>query len=410
MKKISVDTQGRIGPLPPTALRDLGSQTLAAASHSDRHLLLTAAIPGEEVSMAGVLGDLGVADLLSFFNMFRKTGILRFTLEGGGKDLYFQQGEVVFATSTFVEEDLGEIVYGLGKVDRDALQKARQFVTARKALGKVLVEKGFVSSKDLWQATRSQVETIVYHLFSFHQGGYAFIVRALEDEEIIRLSMSTQNLIMEGLRRVDERALFMRRIGSFDAVPVLAKKETEGLTGTQKQLVQLVEARVGDVREVMRRSGVGEFDALRLLYQLVENGIVCIEEAPPVAVDGELGEILSIYNGALTTLYRAVSAKNPDFGQEIRLFLRDLPQPFSYVFRDAPVGEDGSVSGGKILANLAGLEEGDKKKLLADALSELIYMECIFARQELGAAASAELIQRVQKISSRVKDLVGRKE
>jgi hypothetical protein len=408
MKMISVDSCSCIGPLPPAAARDLGSQTLAAVSHSDRHLLLTTIVPGEEVSMAGLLGDLGVADLLSFFNMFRKTGILRFTLEGGGKDLYFQQGEVVFATSSFSEEDLGEIVYGLGKVDRNTLQKARQFVNARNPLGKVLVEKGFVNSKDLWQAIRGQVETIVYHLFTFHQGGYAFIVKALEDEEIVRLSMSTQNLIMEGLRRVDERALFMRRIGSLDAVPVPARQEAEGLTGTQKRLMQLVEAEVGDVREVLRRSGVGEFDALRLLYQLVEKGAVRIEEAPPLVVDGELGEILTIYNGALTALYRAVAAKNPDFDQEIRLFLRDLPQPFSYVFRDASIEEDGSIVGGKILANLAGLEEGDKKKLLADALSELIYMECIVARQELGTAASAELIRRVQKISSRVKDLVGR--
>ena len=408
MARLTIDSHGRIGPLPPAAARDLGSQALAAVSHSDRHLLLTTVLPGEEVSMAGLLGDLGVADLLSFFNMFRKTGILRFTLEGGGKDLYFQQGEVVSATSSFADEDLGEIVYGLGKVDRNTLQKARQFVSPRNSLGKVLVEKGFVSSKDLWQAIRGQVETIVYHLFTFHQGGYAFIVKALEDEEIVRLSMSTQNLIMEGLRRVDERALFMRRIGSLDAVPVLARQEAEGLTGTQKRLMQLVEAEVGDVREVLRRSGVGEFDALRLLYQLVEKGVLRIEEAPPLAVDGELGEILTIYNGALTALYRAVAAKTPDFDQEIRLFLRDLPQPFSYVFRDASIEEDGSISGGKILANLAGLEEGDKKKLLADALSELIYMECIVARQELGAAASAELIRRVQKISSRVKDLVGR--
>lgn len=409
MSILIIDNDGRLTmPLPVTA--SLASKKLTAVSYSDRHVLLTAATPDGEVNLAGFLGELGVADLLSFFNMFRKTGILRFTLEGGVKDLYFQQGEVVFATSTFVEEDLGEIVYGLGKVDRATLQKARQFVSARKPLGKILVEKGFVSSKDLWQAIRNQVETIVYHLFPFSQGGYVFIVKNLEDEEIVRLSMSTQNLIMEGLRRVDERALFMRRIGTLDAVPSLAGKESEGVTGTQKRLLQLVEAGVGNVREVLRRSGVGEFDALRLLYQLVEKGLVRIEEAPSLAMDGELGEILTIYNGALTALYGAVSVKYADFGPEVRRFLRDLPQPFSYVFRDAPLGEDGTISGGKILANLAGLEEGDKKKLLADALSELIYMECIIARRELGTAASAELVKRVQKISSRVKDLVGRKQ
>ena len=50
--------------------------------------------------------------------------------------------------------------------------------------------------------------------------------------------MSTQNLIMEGLRRVDERALFLRRIHSFDAVPVLAGK-AEDLTAAEERLILL---------------------------------------------------------------------------------------------------------------------------------------------------------------------------
>jgi hypothetical protein len=87
-----------------------------------------------------------------------------------------------------------------------------------------------------------------------------------------------------------------------------------------------------------------------------------------------------------------------------------LPQPFSYVFRQTSLREDGSVDGGRILANLAGLEEGDKLRLLADSLSELIYMECIAARRELGAADSAELIKRVQAVSTRVQALIGRRD
>ena len=66
-------------------------------------------------------GSSAVVDLLSFFNMFRKTGILRFRLAGGTKALYFQQGEIVFATSTFPEEDMGEVLFELGKVEREVL-------------------------------------------------------------------------------------------------------------------------------------------------------------------------------------------------------------------------------------------------------------------------------------------------
>lgn len=160
----------------------------------------------------------------------------------------------------------------------------------------------------------------------------------------------------------------------------------------------------------MARSGRGEFEALRLLYQLLEKGMLRMEQPPPVEVAGEMGEILGIFNGALSILYRRIVEKKEDFAQQVRYFLRDLPQPYSYVFRDAVVREDGSVDGARILANLAGLEEGEKKRLLVDALNELVFMECLVAREELGAEESATLTSRVQEISRRVKTLIGRTE
>ena len=149
-------------------------RSLELVSFSGGHLLLTLPEEGSAVTLAGRLGEISVADLLSFFNMFRKTGILHFILTGGHKDLYFLQGEIVFAASTFPEEEIGEVLFGLGKVDREALQKARQFATARATVGKVLVEKGVIAAEDLWLGTRSQVETIVFHLFTFERGGFSF--------------------------------------------------------------------------------------------------------------------------------------------------------------------------------------------------------------------------------------------
>lgn len=409
MSLTMIDSQGRLA-LPQPAVREIGSRPVELVSRSSRHLLLTVPEEGSSVVLAGVLAQIPVADLLSFFNMFRKTGILRFELAGGSKDLYFQQGEIVFATSTFPEEEIGEILFALGKVSREVLQKTRPFVTPRTTMGKLLVEKGVVVAKDLWLATRQQVETIVYHLFSYHQGSFSFLAKDLEKEEILRLSMSTQNLVMEGLRRVDERTLFMHRIRSLDALPVLTGKPIEEADEVPPEMLALLREGKSSAREVVRRSGLGEFDGLRLLYQLAEKGAVTIEEAPSVAVDGELGEILAVFNGAMGVLYRRITARNPQFRQDLQFFLRDLPQPFSYVFRDVELREDGTVDGGRILANLAGLEEGDKKKLLADGLSELIYMECHAARKELGTAESAELIQRVQEVSRRVKALTGRNE
>jgi len=173
-------------------------------------------------------------------------------------------------------------------------------------------------------------------------------------------------------------------------------------------MLNLVRAGRDDVRALIRKAGMGDFEGLRLLYHLVEKRVVRVEESPPVSVEGDLGEILQVYNGALSVLFRKVSTQKPDLPNEVKLFLRDLPQPFSFVLRDAELDEDGSVQGHRIFNNLAGLEEGDKRKLLADSLSELVYMECMAARRELKDTEAAGLTQRVQEVVRRVKSLVER--
>jgi hypothetical protein len=361
----------------------------------------------DKVLMTGLLGAGGIVDLLSFFNMFRKSGILHFILAGGNKTLCFQNGEIVFATSTFPEEEIGEILYSLGKFDRETLQGARQFANGELPLGEILVGQNVIDAKDLWAATKNQVETIVYNLFAFQEGSFVFVDKPLADDEVVSLSMNTQNLIMEGLRRVDERALYMQKVKSLDAIPVATDKVPNDLDSVSQKMVAMIQAGVDSVKELLRRSGSGEFDAIKLLSQLVERGVVSMEEAPTVKVEGVLGEVVNIFNGVLVAMHKVVSAKNPQFREEVSCFMRDLPQPFSYVFRQTTLKDDGSVDGGRVLANLSGLEEGDKLRLLSDSLSELIYMECIAARRELGATDSADLIKRVQEVSQRVQDLIG---
>jgi hypothetical protein len=409
MGEIRIEKGGRL-TLPLGVAKILEAQPLRLSSCSTNHLLLESAAGDDKVLMTGQLSEGGIVDLLSFFNMFRKSGVVHFILAGGNKTLCFQNGEIVYATSTFPEEEIGEILYSLGKFDRETLQGARQFANGELPLGKILVDQNVVTSKDLWAATRNQVETIVYNLFAFHEGSFVFVDTPLDEAQVVSLSMNTQNLVMEGLRRVDERAVYMQKVKSLDAIPVATDKIPNDLDSVSQKMVALIQAGVSSVKELLRRSGSGEFDAIKLLSQLVERGTVTMEEAPTVAVEGVLGEVVNIFNGVLVAMHSVVSAKNPQFRDEVSCFLRDLPQPFSYVFRQTTLKEDGSVDGGRVLANLAGLEEGDKLRLLSDSLSELIYMECIAARRELGAADSAELIKRVQEVSQRVQDLIGNRD
>ena len=123
MSEIRIEKGGRL-TLPLAVAKTLEAQSLRLSSYSTNHLLLEAAAGDDKVLMTGLLSEGGIVDLLSFFNMFRKSGLVHFLLSGGNKTLCFQKGEIVYATSTFPEEEIGEILYSLGKFDREILQGA----------------------------------------------------------------------------------------------------------------------------------------------------------------------------------------------------------------------------------------------------------------------------------------------
>ncbi len=394
--------------LPADVAQSLGADALQLISASESHLLLGRPDAENPILLSGILEAGAIPDLLSYFNMFRKTGLLHINLEGGAKALYFQEGEVVFAASTFASEDIGEVLFALGKVEKELLLKLRARVSASVTLGKLLVEYGDVSPRDLWLAARSQVENIVYNLFTAQRGGFYFQQRAIELEQIVRLSMSTQNLIMEGLRRMDEKALFMRKIYSLDHYPVETGKAPVNLGQGEARLLTLCQPGLLTVRDLLRKAGMLEFDGLRLLYGLVEQKYVKMDDAPTTEVEGTLGEVLATYNGLLRSIFAKIVKVDSGFSGQMVEALRDMPQPYSFVLRDVELAADGTLDGSRIVSNLDGLEEGDKQKLLADTLCEVVFIETMFIRRALDAEVSKPLIARVQDVTARIRNLVGR--
>lgn len=409
MGDLNIDSRGYL-KLPAELARILGEASLQAVSVSSGHLFLARPQDPDPVLIAGVLEAGAIPDLLSYFNMFRKTGILNIELSGGSKALYFQQGEIVFATSTFASEDLGEVLFSLGKVEREPLDKLRSLASPQVPLGKLLVERGAVAPKDLWLAARSQVENIVYNLFAAEAGGFSFRARAIDQEQILRLSMSTQNMIMEGLRRLDEKALFMRKIVSLDYYPMETGQEAVDLAQSEVRLISLARNGQDSARTIFRKAGLREFDGMRILYGLLEKGLLRMEDAPTTEVEGELGQVLAAYNSLFRALFTKVAPRVPHFSREAADVLRNLPQPYSFVMRDVELQEDGTLDGYRMVANLVGLEEGDKKKLLADSLCEMAFMETMIVRRELAAEEARPLISRVQDVTTRVREWVGRNE
>ncbi len=410
MTECRVDKKGMLHGLPPEVCQFLAEKPLELLSASAGHMLLAVTQAPAPVLLAGVLEEEAIPDLLSYFNMFRKSGVLNIILNGGSKVLYFQQGEVVFATSTFEAEDIGAVLFSLGKIEQQELKQLRQQVTETTTLGKLLVERASVAPKDLWAAARSEVENIVYNLFSAARGAFYFEARAVEQEDILRLSMSTQNMIMEGLRRLDEKALFMRKIISLDYYPHATGKEAGNLTETETRMLNLTGFGQLKARDLFRKSGVREFDGIRTLYGLLERDLLRMHESSGTVIEGALGQILTVYNNLFREIHPVLKQANPRFLEEIALELRILPQPYSFVLRDVEFRADGTLDGHILVDNLDGLELRDKTRLLVDSLAEVAYLKSMAVRLQLSAEQARPLISRVQESTAQARVLAGRDE
>ncbi|PLX97475.1 MAG: hypothetical protein C0620_00760 [Desulfuromonas sp.] len=404
MYRVAVDDSGRVS-LPRRVISSLSGPDLLVASSSPQHVLL--AVEGERAPcLAASLDVLAIADVLSFFNMFRQTGILYLDIPDGNRQVYFQDGEIIFATSQRLEDDLGEVLCEIGKIERSALNQVRTEMSNGDSLSKILVQKNLVAARDLWLATRQQVETIVYNLFACEEGGCYFTAGDLKRDDIVKLSMSTQNLIMEGLRRIDEKALYLRRLRSLEAILEYTGRDPSELSDEEKKVVKLTYSAPAKVGQLMAGSGLSEFDALRVLHQLVEKRHLKVCDAPEEPLDDGFTELFEVFNGVLSLLHDCVEGEGSGFVEDANRFMREAPHPMSYVFRGVRLDKQGILDGRKLVKNLTGLGEVDQKKLLVDSLNELVYAECMLARQVLGTQRSADIIRRVQEIVARTRKLV----
>jgi hypothetical protein len=131
------------------------------------------------------------------------TGVL--TLRAGAvtKSIYVKEGQIIFATSTEPHDRLGEILVKSGKITRDHLEQALQIYQKSgglKKLGAILVEKGFLPPKELFDGLKIQVKEIILSLFLWSSGEYRFEESLPPD--IIQLHIDFEALISEIIERI----------------------------------------------------------------------------------------------------------------------------------------------------------------------------------------------------------------
>ena len=363
---------------------------------------------GDQI-LQGSLKAISIPDLLTFINMVKKTGTLTLENAGARCQVYWDRGEMIFATSVHPDFSLGAFLIRHGKITEAQNSESGQMVEPGKRQGKVLVQMGILTPKELWWAVKNQVLDIIYSLFQWKDGSFTFEETAESYEEKIKLSVSTTNIIMEGIRRLDEWPRIRELIPSDNLVPLPAPEESRDRSikfyEDELELFGFVDGR-RSIRDIVYISKFSEFETLRILmaFILARYSIVPsagIPQSPDEVEDRErLEHAIRVYNGFFQSIWGALSSHLD--GSEIpELFARALGSSSDTALDGLSFDGSGMLDAKALLANVADIGHDQRFPVLDSALSNLLSFLLFEASRHLTSEEKAEIFKKVESWSVR---------
>jgi hypothetical protein len=181
---------------------------------------------------------------------------------------------VVFATSNQMVDRLGQTLLRAGAITPEQFRAAREAFRPNTRFGRILVERGYLTPRQLWNGVRLQIEEIVRSLFSYGAGSVLFWEGEVRPDNVVRLALPTQRLIAEGLQQRDELLKFLAWLE--DPRTRLERLQGPKLSGTEQAIHEAMEGQPR-FREVCRKAGIDPLSGARTIRLLRLLGAVKIE-------------------------------------------------------------------------------------------------------------------------------------
>lgn len=169
------------------------------------------------LSFVGTLQDLPLPDLLQALASGRKSGRLTLSSRDAYGVLLLRNGLIVYAASNAARETLGNLLVSRGLLGEAALQEALEIqhhVDETRRLGQILLSRRLVSSDDLADVLRQQVEGVLSELMRWPEGFFRFdsqeVPRTAGEPQVdvgdflLQEGVPAEGMMLEAARLLDE--------------------------------------------------------------------------------------------------------------------------------------------------------------------------------------------------------------
>lgn len=414
--RVTLDPQGRLQAELPEKARALSQQagTLRWFPGSADVLLMLrepaqGGAHGPRVALFGDIAVMPIPEVVEFLHQGRRSGVLRVLTPSADRSIVFGEGMVRGATSDQPSEGLGQVCVKLGLVRPADLERVVSTMTAPSPrLGRMLVEAGLLQSHDLFRAVQAQVTEVFGGILIERAGHFVLLDDAIE-ERSAGVTLNTQALLMDSIRRIDEMAQFRTRIPSASAYVVRRKPIGTDLEPEEQALFDAANGRK-TLQVLSRELKLGEFEATKLVFHLLQGGYVALSETP-AALEGrkeDPAEMARAFNVIFESIFSemdGVGAREP-FLLSANSALGSEQHRRTGILGGLNFADDGTLDTDRLLYNLVQLipEPGGPTptRRLHAALSEVMFFLLFQASELLDPASDERLAKRVKALLAEV--------
>ncbi|KAF0249025.1 MAG: Zn finger domain-containing DnaJ-class molecular chaperone [bacterium] len=243
--------------------------------------------------MRGELSQDCLPDVLRQLYLERRSGCLRLTQDHTRKEVFFELGAMIFASSNRREDRIGESMLRHSTITQEQFDQTQAQMGRGKRFGKILVDLKIISERDLIANVTFQILDIIYSIFNWTTGHYEFYEVDKTISEDLKLELSTASIILEGVRRTSDMDVIERGLGDLNRLvgpctnPLL-RLQTLSLRPLERQIIEVIKEPMSLIKLLVKIKSPSE-TVLRSLYGLLSAGV--LERFAPAELSQESGKM-----------------------------------------------------------------------------------------------------------------------
>jgi len=353
------------------------------------------------MALKGSLKDFSIPDLFQLLNFGKKNGTLNLTRGKARGYICFRNGEVFFATTNWKRQSLGLKLLNAGIVTKAQVDEVLELqkTTARgQRLGQLLIRQEYITKEQLEVFVEEQIQDAVFEMLRWTDGDFDFQPGVVFPEEDIGLSISTEELIMEGSRRLDEWNRIEKKIPNLNVIFKMTSMQGReaaqiSLTPEEWMVLTFIDGEKS-VRQIVELTGMSTLHTCKILYGLIGSGLLV--NITPDVEDQEADLKLEKLAEELEKVEEGASVEAPPVFEEIPEMAEEL---------DESIAEEGvsvleAVAPPTIEEAEPEVEETveEEAQEVADAVGEVLERLEVASQLEVEEIPAADVAQEVETI------------